>query len=120
MNEDNHSTDLDDAKILAKFSNLLNKYQSQGKITHTVAATAATTTISETDGILPEVESEKIPTLTEVVILHPSVIQPQPKRRKPIQQILDAALEDAHIEMDTSDRKALAHALEVRLADQIK
>lgn len=121
MNEDNHSTDLDDAKILAKFSNLLNKYQSQGKITHTAATTATTATISETDEILPEVESDnKIPTLTEVVILHPSVIKPQPKRRKSIQQILDAALEDIHIEMDTADRKALAHALEVRLADQVK
>lgn len=118
MREDNDTTDLDDAKILAKFSNLLNKYQSQGKITHPVAATAPD--ISSADGILPAAEPDDIPTLTEAVILHPSVIQPQPKRRKSIQQILDAALEDAHIEMDTLDRKALANALEARLVDQIK
>ncbi len=118
MNENNDTTDLDDAKILAKFSNLLNKYHSQGGIMHPDAAVAPDT--SPADGILPAAGPDNIPTLTEVVILHPSVIQPQPKRRKPIQQILDAALEDAHIEMDTSDRKALANALEVRLAGQVK
>lgn len=118
MNEDNDTTDLDDAKILAKFTNLLNKYQSQGRVTH--PATATVTDTPPIDGILPAAEPDDIPTLTEVVILHPSVIQPQPKRRKSIQQILDAALEDVHIEMDTSDREALANALEIRLAGQVK
>ena len=122
MDEHKSSTDFDDAEILAKFRNLLGKYQNQGKIIGVTApiTTPIPMTTSQTDGILQEVEIDKIPTLTEIVILHPSVIQPQPKRSTPIRQILDAALEDAHIEMDVLDRKALAHALGVRLADQTK
>ncbi|SFE84089.1 hypothetical protein [Nitrosomonas sp. Nm166] len=119
MDENKSTTDLDDAQILNKFNNLMNKYKNQGKMTsvpHTVASTLATA--SQADQITQAIESDKIPTLTEVVILHPSIIQPQPKRLTPIWQILNAALEDAHIEMDISDRKALAHALEVRLADR--
>ena len=122
MDEHKSSTDFDDAEILAKFRNLLGKYQNQGKIIGVTTPTPVPTptATSQTDGILQEVETDKIPTLTEIVILHPSVIQPQPKRSTPIRQILDAALEDAHIEMDALDRKALAHALGVRLADQAK
>ncbi len=104
MNEDKPTIDLDEEKILAKFNNLLNKYQDQGKM------------ISGLHPVAQEIESDKIPTLTEVVILHPAPVQPQPKRLTTIRQILDAALEDAHIEMDVSDRKALARALETRLA----
>jgi hypothetical protein len=64
--------------------------------------------------------ADAIPLLTDAVFLHPAVIQPQPARLTPIRQILDAALEDAHIDMDVQDRKALAHALETRLSKQIK
>ncbi|MBP6056926.1 MAG: hypothetical protein KA524_00620 [Nitrosomonas sp.] len=122
MDEHKSSTDFDDAEILAKFRNLLGKYQNQGKIIGVTTSTPVSTptATSQTNGISQEVEADSIPTLTEIVILHPSVIQPQPKRSTPIRQILDAALEDAHIEMDALDRKALAHALEVRLADQVK
>lgn len=122
MDEHKSSTDSDDAEILTKFRNLLSKYQNQGKIigaTSTIVATPIPTIASQTDGIPQEVEADKIPTLTEIVILHPSVIQPQPKRSTPIQQMLDAALEDAHIEMSVVDRKALANALEVRLVGQV-
>jgi len=122
MDDYNSSTNSDDAEILAKFRSLLNKYQNQGKrisaTNNTIVSTS--TTASQTDGILQEIEAYKIPVLTEVVILHPSVIQPQPKRSTPIRQILDAALEDANIEMDANDRKALASALEIHLADQVK
>ena len=121
MNEDRSSEDFDDARILAKFNSLLSKYQNQGKIigaAHSV--TASLTTASQADGMSPEIESSKIPMLTEVVILRSSVMQSQPKRLTPMQLILDAALEDAHIEMGALDRKALANALETRLADQIK
>lgn len=122
MDDYNSSTNSDDAEILAKFRSLLNKYQNQGKrisaTNNTIASTS--TTVSQTDGISQEIEAYKIPVLTEVVILHPSVIQPQPKRSTPIRQILDAALEDANIEMDANDRKALASALETHLAEQVK
>ncbi len=122
MDEHKSSTDFDDAEILAKFRNLLSKYRNRGKIISATSAIAApiSTVASQTDEILQEAEADKIPTLTEIVILHPSVIQPQPRRSTLIRQILDGALEDTSIEMDAIDRKALASALEVRLADQVK
>ena len=122
MDEHKSSTDCDDAEILAKFRNLLSKYRNRGKIISATSAIAApiSTVASQTDEILQEAEADKIPTLTEIVILHPSVIQPQPRRSTLIRQILDGALEDTSIEMDAIDRKALASALEVRLADQVK
>ena len=122
MDEHKSSTDFDDAEILAKFRNLLSKYRNPGKIISATSAIAApiSTVASQTDEILQEAEADKIPTLTEIVILHPSVIQPQPRRSTLIRQILDGALEDTSIEMDAIDRKALASALEVRLTDQVK
>ena len=102
MDDYNSSTNSDDAEILAKFRSLLTKYQKQGTrisaTNNTIVSTS--TTASQTDGISQEIEAYKIPVLTEIVILHPIVIQIQPKRLTPIQQILDAALEDANIEMD--------------------
>jgi len=119
MNDDKTSIDPDDSEILAKFRSLLNKYQNQGNIiasSNTLITAASTLPV---DNTTPTV-ADKIPVLTAAVILHPAVIQPQPKRLTPIRQILDAALEDANIEMDVLDRKSLANALEARLADQIK
>lgn len=121
MDEHNKSsTDFDDAEILSKFRNLLSKYQNQGKLIGfaTPISASASMATSQLDGILQGTEVDEIPTLTEIVVLHPSVIQPQPKRSTPIQQILDAALKDSHIEMDALDRKALAHALRIRLIGQ--
>ncbi len=119
MDEDNPSTiDFDDAQIIGKFNSLLNKYQNQGMIPQ--KATSTPIAAEQTCGLTVELGSDKIPVLTDVVILHPSVIQPQPKRLRPMQQILDAALVDAQIEMSASDRKALAIALESRLDSQIK
>ena len=119
MNDDKTS-DTDDSEILAKFRSLLSKYQNQGNIiaSPNMSATSAPTLLP-VDDTAPAV-ANKIPVLTEAVILHPAVIQPQPKRLTPIRQILDAALADAHIEMDVLDRKVLANALEARLANQIK
>lgn len=119
MNDDKTSIDPDDSEILAKFRSLLNKYQNQGKIIAGSGTTVTSIPPAPIDHTGPNV-ADKIPVLTEAVILHPAVIQPQPKRLTPIRQILDAALEDAHIEMDVLDRKALANALEARLAGQIK
>jgi hypothetical protein len=121
MNEDKTSEDFDDARILAKFNSLLSKYQNQGKIigaAHPAAARLATA--SQVDDISSEIGPNKIPTLTEVVILRSSAMQSQTKRLTPMQLILNAALEDTNIEMNVLDRRALADALETRLADQIK
>lgn len=123
MIDDKSPTEPDDAEILQKFRNLLGKYHNHGKIKSTTATPVDSP--SEMDSpvegeLLQEKTAENIPMLTEVVVLNPSVIQPQPKRSTPIQQILDAALQDAHIDMNSSDRKALADALEAHMSDSIK
>lgn len=119
MDEYKSSKDLDDAEILEKFRSLLSKYQNQGT---TISATdnVVAANLTAVDAVSQEIESDKIPVLTEVVILRPSVIQPQPMRSTPMQQILDAALEDANITMNANNRKALANALETRLVDQVR
>lgn len=119
MNDDKNSIDTDDSEILEKFRSLLNKYQNQGNIITSPSTMVTAVPTLPDDHTVPAVVS-KIPVLTEAVILHPAVIQPQPKRLTPIRQILDAALEDANIDMNVLDRKALANALEARLANQIK
>lgn len=119
MNDDKTSIDTDDSEILAKFRSLLNKYQNQGNIIASPNSQITSVSTLPDDHTAP-VLANKIPVLTEAVILHPAVIQPQPKRLTPIRQILDAALADANIEMDALDRKALTKALEIRLVDQTK
>lgn len=111
MSDDKTAADFDNTEIMVKFRSLLGKYQNQGKIAGKAPEIDKTTPVSGADAI---------PLLTDAVFLHPAVIQPQPARLTPIRQILDAALEDAHISMDVQDRKALAHALETRLSRQIK
>lgn len=110
MSDDKTAAEPDDAEVLDKFRNLLGKYQNQGKI----AGTAPASKTFEDDKTASH-ETGSIPLLTETVILHPAVIQRQPARLTPIRQILDAALEEAQIEMDAQSRKALARALEIRL-----
>ncbi|SEF74793.1 hypothetical protein [Nitrosomonas ureae] len=119
MDENKPVIDFDDAAILEKFRSLLNKYQNQGKITPAISNVTLTASALHADKML-SMDASTIPLLSEVVILHPSIIQPQPARLTPIQLILDAALRDANIEMDTLNKKALANALEVRLTNQIK
>ena len=119
MNENNASSDLDDSEILEKFRNLLNKYQHQGKLisanefSHPITAPSS-------DNRPDANKSDEIPLLTDIVILHPTVIHPQPARLTPIRQILDSALAECLIDMNATDRKALANALEIRLARLLK
>ncbi|WP_293005126.1 hypothetical protein [Nitrosomonas sp.] len=119
MDENKPAIDFDDAAILEKFRSLLNKYQSQGKITPAISNVTLSASAQHADKTA-SMDAGTIPLLSEVVVLHPSVIQLQPVRLTPIQLILDAALRDANIEMDTLNKKALANALEVRLTNQIK
>ncbi|SEQ05244.1 hypothetical protein [Nitrosomonas ureae] len=120
MDENKPVIDFDDAAILEKFRSLLSKYQSQGKITPAISNVTLTASAQHADKTGSSMDASAIPLLSDVVVLHPSVIQPQPARLTPIQLILDAALRDANIEMDTLNKKALANALEVRLTNQIK
>ena len=119
MNDEKTSIDTDDSEIVEKFRSWLNKYQNQGNIIASPNSLITSVSTLPDDHTAP-VLANKIPVLTEAVILHPAVIHPQPKRLTPIRQILDAALADANIEMDALDRKALTKALEIRLVDQTK
>ncbi|MDE2389692.1 MAG: hypothetical protein KGN35_11555 [Betaproteobacteria bacterium] len=112
MSDNKITEDSDDAEILGKFHNLLSKYQNQGKITGTLVPTGKLLKSDQAASY----ETDPIPLLTEIVSLHPAVIQRQPARLTPIRQILDAALEETQIEMNAQSREVLARALENRLA----
>jgi len=113
-------TDFNDEEILSKFNLLLHKYQNRSTVLgDTSSATPFPATSTERQDDTAGTGSE-IPLLTEVVLLRSSDISSKSEILTPMQRFLDAALEDARIEMGAADRKALACALESRLRDQIK
>lgn len=119
MFENNPSTDLDDAEILEKFSNLLNKYQNQ------IERGVSSTQCKNPESIEPvedqsKLDQSNIPVLSEMVVLHQSAMQLQTKKASSIRYVLDVALKDVGIEMNNLDRNALADALETRLAEPKK
>ena len=75
MFENNSSTDLDDAEILEKFSNLLNKYQNQieGGVNNTQHENSES--IGLVGGDRSKLDQSNIPVLSEMVVLHQSVMQ---------------------------------------------
>ncbi len=119
MDDQQSPADSGDSEILTKFRNFLNKYQNQGKIVPTVQV-SATGTIAPLEDQRKPFKFEEIPLLTDVVVLQPAVIYPQPARLTPVRQILDAALTEAKIEMNDADRKKLGNALEKRLTGLLK
>lgn len=114
MFDNNSSTDHDDAKILEKFSNLLNKYQNhiEGEMSHEQHENSK---VSGSQSDYSEIHSANIPTLTESVLLDQSIMQSQARKNSAIRYILDVALQDVGIEMNKLEREALAGALETRL-----
>ncbi len=119
MFENNSSTDLDDAEILEKFSNLLNKYQNQIERGSNSAQCENPESIGPIGDQL-KLDQSNIPVLSEMVVLHQSVMQLQTKKTSPIRYVLDVALKDVGIEMNNLERNALADALETRLAEPKK
>lgn len=121
MQDNNSIDDVDDAKILAKFNSLLNKYQNQGRMAgtgNTLTSSAAMAT--EVKEISSTADSDSVPILTEIVLLPSSIMQPLPAHATTIEHILNAALNDAQINLDTAEKKILANALDARLGDQAK
>ena len=120
MFENNSSTDLDDAEILEKFSNLLKKYQKQieGGVNNTQHENSES--IGLVGGDRSKLDQSNIPVLSEMVVLHQSVMQLHTRKTSPIRCVLDVALKDVGIEMNNLDRNALADALETRLAEPKK
>jgi hypothetical protein len=67
-----------------------------------------------------KLDQSNIPVLSEMVVLHQSVMQLHTRKTSPIRCVLDVALKDVGIEMNNLDRNALADALETRLAEPKK
>lgn len=120
MFENNSSTDLDDAEILEKFSNLLNKYQNQIEGGVNTTQRENPESIGLVGGDRSKLDQSNIPVLSEMVVLHQSVMQLHTRKTSPIRCVLDVALKDVGIEMNNLDRNALADALETRLAEPKK
>jgi hypothetical protein len=125
IQDHNTSTDFDDEEILNKVNSLLNKHQNQANATddlHGVLSSDLDYT-QKSDGTLqqaPQSSSNEIPTLTEVVILHPVTMPTQSECAISLQQILDAALQEVEIDLSTTDRIALLQALEKRLISKFE
>lgn len=116
----NTSTDFDDEEILNKVNNLLNKHQNQANSPDDFCDVASSDLdcTQKSDSVLqqaPQSSSKEIPTLTEVVILHPVTMPAQSECAISLQQILDTALQEVGIDLNTTDRIALLQALEKRL-----
>jgi len=115
MFDNNSSTDHDDAKILEKFSNLLNKYQNhiEGEMSHEHHENLEA---SDSQRDSSGTNLTNIPVLTEGVVLDQSIMHSQARKNSAMRYILDVALKDVGIEMDKLEREALAGALETRLS----
>jgi len=113
MFENNSLSDQDDAKILEKFSNLLNKYQNhiEEGMNNERRDNLKESNPKHDDSKL---NPDNIPTLTESVVLHQSIASSQAIKNSPIRY---TALQDVGIEMNNLDREALAGALENRLTE---
>jgi hypothetical protein len=117
---ENHKTVIDpeeDEVLDQRMDALLHKHQNQKNVTTglNVAASSQSESVQTPEGAaqLTELSSnDKIPTLTEVVFLPSAAKKIQSRRSLSLRQILDVALEDVEIDMNTSDRIALIHALE--------
>lgn len=114
------STNFDDEEILNKVNSLLHKHQSQANAPDDLcdALSSDLDCTQITEGTLQQVSqssSNEIPTLTDVVNLHPVTMPEQSECTLSLQQILNAALQEVEIDLSTTDRIALLQALEKRL-----
>ena len=120
IQDHNTPTDFDDEEILNKVNSLLNKHQNQANAPDDLRDVLSSDLdcTQKSDGALqqaPQSSSNEIPTLTDVVILHPVTMPTQSECTISSQQILDAALQEVEIDLSTTDRIALLQALEKRL-----
>lgn len=125
MQDQKTSTNLDDEEILNKVDSLLHKHQSQTNtsddLSDVLSSDLDCTQISDsTSQQAPQSTSNEIPTLTEIVTLHPVTMPEQSECALSLQQILTAALQEVEIDLNTSDRIALLQALEKRLIHKLE
>lgn len=97
--------ELENEKILEKFNFLIEKYHQPDSV------------VNEIHGLI---DADNIPVLTETVRLRSKNVQPEFGELSPLRLLLDAALHDAHIDLNYADRQALVQALENRIVVQEK
>lgn len=104
-NKNEPGPELEGGGVLEKFNFLIEKYHQNGN------AVVAEEEISDVDSI---------PVLTERITLRSKGAFPQFDALSPLRLLLDAALCDAKIDLDPTDRQALVQALENRIIVQEK
>ena len=99
--------------LLYRYKNQVNKTDSVDEVlpSHQNAVAIAETALSKTASLF----DDAIPLLTDVVSLQPTKIQTPTGHSLSLRQVLDAALSEAEIEMNASDRVMLTKALKERL-----
>ncbi len=117
---DETTPEADYNEILSKLEALLRKHQGNPSASASVETdgkaeafhSAAHGTALEQR---PLIAVDEIPTLTEMVYLAPEMLSPQPDITSLLEQILDAALGDAEVDLNADTRKILVQSLESRL-----
>lgn len=108
-NEISSAADYDE--ILSRLDALLRKHESKPPALVEGDNTAASFSISP-----PSLTAaDNIPTLTETVLLTPSMLSSHSDIASLLEQILDSALKDVGVDLDAKARIALVQALEHRL-----
>ena len=120
MQDYDTSAEFDNNEILNKVDSLLHKHHNQSKVPDDLRDVILSDLDHPqiSDHVLqqaPQSLSNEIPTLTEIVILHPVTMPDHSECALTLQQILDAALQEVKIDLNTTDRIALLQALEKRL-----
>jgi hypothetical protein len=115
-NSDDASQEAKYDEIVSKLEALLQKHKRKPSAPTTAAGGARAYSAPSMGGAdAPLAASDNIPTLTETVHIAPAMLSPQSDIPSLLGQILDSALKDAGVDLDTSGRKALVQALESHL-----
>ncbi len=112
----------DHNEVLDKLNALLSRRQDKTTTTteakadsHAVSIPVLTQIFDSTTKLTISSVTGDIPTLTEVVLLSAATPIPQPEATPPLRQILDAALKEAKVDLDSMAQVALIRALEQHL-----
>jgi hypothetical protein len=116
-NSNESSSEADYDEILSRLDALLHKHESKPPVL-TETDTLASLSISPSEAVMEQASltaADNIPTLTETVLLPPSMLSAHSDISSLLEQILDSALRDVGLDLDAKGRIALVQALENRL-----
>lgn len=119
MPENDFLNDVDSDEILNKADSLLHKHQANASKDSFKSTVIDTEGIKGTGPVLQPVRKSSdidIPMLTEVVVLNPVSLSNQSDGASSLRRVVDEALEEVKIHINSTDRAALIQALERRLS----